>query len=271
VSKGVFTVYMRSKHNIFLLFLFFLLGSLGIFFYQWSGGSLFKDTFFKETIEKIDEIHSYVQHVESETTLTDRHIRVVGDYYINNPDEQYLSFSTTTLSINSVPSVLGEGEHVFTLKNISLHDDVYINIETTSEFLLKTIPYTNAWEYFTSDAIPQKYTNIAFAGPVVDNLKLFSKTGKYVTVIEKRKDEVINEKKFTRYTLKLSDYAFEKEGTDKLGTLVERIGRDGTIDIWIQKDTMTIQYIEFKNPPYKSKTTISSINSPPPVTAPPVL
>ena len=214
------------------------------------------DPLLAKVIERSNSIRSYQQHVETETTVSERPIRVVGDYSINHDRIEYFSKATTTLTI-PVPGKSPEN-HEFTLTNIALANDVYSKIDTKSEVLKKTIPYSPAWRHFKKDDIPPELKNIAIPGPILDNMRILDEQGKYLLIVKKHGRVKLGTENLIRYTLKLSEET-PLEGT--LGSITNRIGKEGVVDIWIDEKIPAIRTIRFENPTYHSTTSISQIGA----------
>ena len=240
------------KKKCILILVVFAAASAAVFYY-WYIKSATNDKTFDLAMKKIAEIKSYGQHIETETAMSDRQLKVVGDYSVNNEENRFQSKSTTILVIPENNTRLS-----FTYENISIGNEIFLMVDSGDES--PTIPKTTGWLRFSADNIPNDYTSIAVAGPVMDNLRLFSKNGKYVRILEKH-DETMENEDFWRYTLSLSEDAFKNDGLKILGVLMERIGKNGTINVWIDKNNLTIKQIKIENLPYQSTTRISNINS----------
>jgi hypothetical protein len=222
------------------------------------------DAAFKQMLEDISAVRAYTQYVQTEIAMSDRHLRVVGTYYIDEIGNRFASSATTTLTMPDLPP--SEREHSFTLQNVSIGVNVYTRIETESELLKKTIPASPRWQRFQKDNIPSTFDNIAVPGPILDNLKLLGAGGTYLTLqgtpaIEKWNDELL-----TRYSFVLSDTAPKNSG-GTLQALFERIG-DGTIDVWLDTETAVLKFMRFENDSYISTTTVHYEGAPPPIIAP---
>lgn len=251
----------KFKHLMLPLLLVIIIASGGFYYWYYIKNASLRDEFFNEAMRKIPEIQSYSQHVETKTQLKDRKIRVSGNYDIDKTNKKFNSSFTTTLFILDMSQ--GNQNHSFTLENISIGKDIYIKIGTDSEFL-KSITKTNGWEHYTARNVPPKYSNIAVTGPIIDNLQLFTNNGRYIKVT----DKAVIEEDLLKYSLKLSEKAFTNKGSQILGTLAERISKNGIINVWIDQETLYIKKMEFKNDPYWSLTEISNINSVPDITPP---
>ena len=225
-----------------------------------------RDKTLQAALSNISTISSYSQQVETETIESGRKIQVSGTYHIDRQRNKFYSLSTTTLF---VPDDTGDLQnHSFTLENISIANVVYTKITTESEMLAKTIPVTEKWERFIAGSIPPKFNNIAIAGPVVDNARLFAKKGGYLKVLDEPGEDVIDGRPHMRYVFALKEESFSSEGSLDLGTIPQRIGREGTAEAWVDNETRQITKIILKNAPYVSETRLSNHGSPPPILAP---
>ena len=221
------------------------------------------DPLLAKVIENVAKNIAYIQHVETETSLSDRDIRVVGDYMVNHKSREYYSVATTTLTLPDTGQ--GREKHSFTLSNIAIVDDVYTKIDTESELLKKTIPHSVTWRHFKSGQIPPEFENIAIAGPILDNLRIFDERGRYMVIIKKHGYETFQNENLMRYTLSLSD-STPPEGT--LGVILNRIGKNGHIDAWVDAKNHMIRHLHFENGEYRSTTTIETSESTPPLSPP---
>ncbi len=222
------------------------------------------DTLLRRAYEQVSLIHAYTQSVQTEVQLADRLLQVDGMYFHNGAESRFASVATTTLII---PNGRKSEKHSFTLRNISIYNDVYTKIDTQSEILRSTIPSTPTWQHFNKDSIPDTFVNISVSGPVLDNLLLFNEKGAFLELVESHGVVKWGDASFEKYTLKLSDKAPLKVG-GTLGTLLGRIGTSGRIEVWIDAETAQIHHMVFKGDNYVSTTTISAINTPPLIEAP---
>ena len=174
-----------------------------------------------------------------------------------------MTVSTTTIVIPE----LKNQSHSFTLQNISIGDDVYSKITTSSSLFQKTIPVSPNWRHFKENAIPAKLADIAVAGPILDNSLLFSQSGKYISFVGKK-----------RINLKgrpVDVYDFTLSGAEKnvplaLDSLMKRIGAEGHITIFIDFETKSALFFTLGNSSYHSTTTLISLDTPLSIT-PPIL
>lgn len=216
-------------------------------------------------LEQIAYIDSYTQIVETEVTFPSRLLQISGTYYNNEAEGRFATLSTTTLSMLDQPDDLRS--HSFTHENIAIENDIYTRIQTDSPILRKSIKNGKEWWHFHKGSIPKPFENIAIAGPILDSLMLLSEGGKYITLLEKHGVDLWGDKKLLRYTFKTSNITPSVDGA--LKALVARIGKDGTIDVWIDETEPTVKYLVFKNDGYHSTTTISGINNPHLIAPPP--
>lgn len=215
-------------------------------------------------LEKVSTIQSYVQYVDTSTVVSDRPLRVYGWYTVDHTNRTYSAFSTTTLQVPE--GIQGAGGHDFTHDNIAIGDTVYVKVDTKSEFLKPSINDSHEWQRFDRNDIPDPYKNIAIAGPILDNLRVFANSAEHLELIRKFGLETIEDKILRHYRFKLKSIV-PKEST--VGALSERLGSAGIIDIWTDDETATIQRMVFTNEPYTSTTSLSSFNTAPPTTPPP--
>lgn len=220
-----------------------------------------KDEQFKDAMAALGALTSYRQHVAMETDISARHLLIEGEYDVDRAHDRYRSTATTSLS--ALDGAF-EGVHAFTLSHVALPPEVYVSVTSESELLSGSIPKTDGWKHFTDGAVPYEFQNVAVAGPVMDTLTLFSDDGAYLGVTK----APIEEGETRRYTLQLNKKAFKERGLDAVGIFVERLGEDGTIDVWFDTATHRIQKLRLSNPPYLSYTEYSELNSVPPITAP---
>lgn len=236
--------------------------SIGIWYFL-QPQRVLEDSLLLRVFERINTITSYTQSVETEITLSDRTLIVRGEYYLNGPENSFESIATTTLRI---PVGAKDEEHSFTLRNISIGDQVYSRIETQSPVLRETIPHSPEWRHFTKGQIPEAFADIAVSGPILDNLLLFSQSGVYLRLLESHGEEALGDERFARYSFVLSESIPRLGGT--LGTLVGRIGDSGRVDIWIDPASATLKQAVFTGENYHSTTTFFSMNIPRMITAP---
>jgi hypothetical protein len=189
---------------------------------------------------------------------------VYGWYLVDHSRHSYAAYSTTTLSVP--PGTLGVGNHDFTHDNIAIGDVVYVKIDTDSEFLKPSINDSHEWYRFTKDTIPDSYKNIAVVGPILDNLRIFANNAEHLELVKKYGLEHIDGKELRHYRFKLKSIV-PKEST--VGALAERLGNEGTIDIWNNDKTHEIERMVFSHGSYTSTTTLSSYDSLDTITSPP--
>jgi hypothetical protein len=215
-----------------------------------------------KAIKSVSNIKSYGQQVQTQTAFSDRSLKIIGTYLVDTPDQKFASYSTTSLFITGDPR-----PHVFTHEDIAIKDDVFFRVQTIDPFLIATIKNHTNWGYYKNGTIPKEDASIAIAGPLQDNLAIFSDNGQYLTNTKKIGIEVINGQTLTHYTFTLSKKAFTV-GDGPLNAVVGRVGKDGVINVWINPSTFAVEQLLFTNAPYFSTTTIFSINAPLPIVAP---
>ncbi len=211
--------------------------------------------------ERTADVYAYTQEDMTETVISDRMLRIEGIYRNDSRAGRYASIATTTISLPD------DGEHSFTLENISLGEKVYTRVATESPLLKQQIAFDDAWHQFQRDAIPAEFESVAISGPILDHLLLFKSDGSYLTVVDGPVDDVQGDESLRVYTLRLRDGQTDVGGT--LATFMERIG-DGTIRIWID-GTDTIRRIAIDNDSFHSTTTLSRFNEPLTIDAPPII
>ncbi len=217
-------------------------------------------------LKAVQALGSYEMAVETRTRFSDRDMTVSGTYLLDLRNERYASLATTTLQI---PNARGRIEsHSFTLENISIGDDVYLRIDTESPLLRESIPYSAEWRQFTGGTIPAEFTDIAVHGPVLNNLALFSGNGKYLRLLEKPQEFVIEGVRLFRYRFELSDTASDVSG-GTLRSLLNRIGR-GSVDVWLD-ETPAVRVMTVHGENYVSTTTVIGVNTPLQISAPAIV
>lgn len=224
------------------------------------------DTPILKAFEQISSVRSYTQHAETEVQFPDRSLAIIGTYQNDAEKERYASLSTTTLTIPGEAQDMRE--HVFTHENIAIRKDIYVRLQTTSKLLKKTgtVSYSDEWRHFDAAVIPEQFENIAVPGPIHDSLLLLSENGKYITLTKKHGTVTRDAEELLRYTFKLS--GIPAEADSPLQALVDRIGLEGTIDVWIDEQTSVVKFVVLANAEYRSTTTISDINTSPAIEAP---
>lgn len=209
-------------------------------------------------LAKVSHIDSYSQHVETDMVFPDRHLQVTGEYLVDRRTERYSTYSTTTIIL---PDSGEPVPHDFTLANIAIGKDVYNRIYTRSPVLVHTIPASEAWRHFTADSIPTEFKNIAIPGPLLDNLLLFSKNGRFLTLVSAATIPAhASTSPMHHFVFKLSgDSPPHDMGT--LRALISRIGIDGYIEAWSDEQGVP-RILHFSNEAYSSTTTISNTATP---------
>lgn len=249
----------RTALAIIVVFIF-VATSLGIWYSLQPPGPK-NDELLERTFSGIAVITSYTQSVETEIDLSDRKLLVSGEYYLNGPDNRFESVATTTLRISVGTK---DEEHSFTLRNISIGEDVYSKIDTRSPVLAQTIPHSPEWRHFSKNQIPEAFADIAISGPILDNLLLF-RDGAFLELIQSYGEETWGNERLVRYAFTISREAPEAGGT--LATLLGRIG-DGRVDMWIEPESASLRHAVFSGPSYHSTTTFSFMNIPRTINAP---
>ncbi len=216
----------------------------------------------RHAFAKVPSVTSYTQYVETRTKIGDRTLQIVGTYDVDHAQQRFGSYSTTTLFIGA--DTIG---HSFTHWDVSIGNDVYIKVDSRDPVLQASIQRTPQWKHFTDTTIPGNYTSIAIAGPIQDNLTLLAQNGAYLSLLKNHGLERWGNEPLLRYTFTLSKSAFGiSDGP--LNALVGRIGKNGTVDVWIDPHSFDVRYLLFTSDPYFSTTTISHINTPLPIDAP---
>ncbi len=239
---------------------------LGILFLFWllhyiSSRDQLLDSPIQKALAQIPLVTSYAQDIQTETKIDTKSLVITGLYINDYKSNTYLSYSTTTLIVAGDPN-----PHLFTHQNISIGETVYLRVQTQDLLLKNSIQGTPQWQKFKNSSIPQKFANIAIAGPIQDNLSLLSQNGAYLILHKKYGLVHFKDETLLRYTFSLSkNIATIPEGP--LRAVVGRIG-SGTIDVWIDPQNFQVRYLLFTNTPYISTTTISNINTPPSIGIP---
>ena len=210
----------------------------------------------------IPSITSYSQAVETQMQFSDRSLKITGIYAVDHSNKRFSSYSTTTLFIPGDTS-----GHSFTHQNISIGDTVYNRVQTSDKLLQSSIQSSPKWRNFKNTAIPVKLADIVIAGPIQDNLAILSQNGLYLTLTHKSGQVMVGSEPLLRYTFKLSDKT-SGLGEGALNAIVNRIGSQGTIDVWIDPTHFEVHQLLFTNYPYISTTTISDTNTPLQILAP---
>jgi hypothetical protein len=218
------------------------------------------DPLLARTFAYIQTIGSYAQNVQTEASINGQKLRIVGTYLVDDQHGKYAFVSTTTLTAT------GQKPVTFTLDNISIGSDVYSRVDAPAGTHL-SVPASTAWHRFRADGIPPAFTNIAIAGPLVDNLKIFGNSGAYLALEKKDGVEHIGGSPLTHYTFALSP-AGTRLSEGPLGVVAGRIGQTGTIDVWLTSDGVPVVLV-FTGAGYVSTTTVSRINGSLQIAAPP--
>lgn len=247
-----------KKRLIPLLVLFGIVGLLGAAFMFYRGGfSASFDTRLKTALSEVQGVHSYEMYDETHATLPAHTIDITGRYSLNFETQRYESVSTTTLTmLDERPP---ENVHTFTLQHRSLSDDIYVRIQTDSPLLKKTIPHGPEWRHFKANAIPDRFIDIAVAGPILDNLALLREEGAFLSQTGSPAEITVASSTYHVYTFTLSKKAAEVRDGPVKG-LVDFIAT-GTIDVWID-DTPSIREMHINGPSYISTSTFSNVNTP---------
>ncbi len=237
----------------------------GYYLYQAKRSGFF-DARLQSALEAVEGLRSYEAQVDTSTALSDRTIAVSGLYRLDFDANRYGSYATTTLTIpTEKPS---KRSHAFTFQNISIGNEIFVRIDTDSQLLRQTIPHDARWHRFSADSIPQEFTDIAVSGPVLDNLALLSKRGRYLSLNAAPAERMYENHRYYVYEFSLSNEASEVQG-GTLQSLIQRIG-DGHVFVWINEQSQ-VQLMTFSGENYFSTTTIQSVNTPVNVATPEVL
>lgn len=211
-----------------------------------------------EAFQRASEVYAYTQEDITETVISDRTLHIEGLYHNNTRAGRFWSIATTTIVIPD------DGEHEFSLANISFGDEVYTRVVTESPILREQIAFDAAWHRFRRDAIPTEFQNIAISGPILDHLALFSDGGKHLDLVEGPLTETATSSERV-YVFRLALGARSEAG-GTLATLMERIG-DGSIRVWIDSEHL-IRRIAIHDELFHSTTTLSRFNEPAVIEAP---
>ena len=210
----------------------------------------------KKILNELGHARVYTAHVNTSAMFTDRVLQIDGMYLVDEPQKKYMTMSTTTMTVRGVRNQ----PHAFTLKNISIGDDVYSKIETTSSIFKQTIPASPLWRHFKKNSVPSQFADIAVVGPILDNVLIFSVSGRYLVFVNK-KEEVILNRTLMHYTFTLSHNSAKNRG-GTLEALLERIGKEGMVDVWIDYEKEQVPFFRFSNATYTSTTTLLDVNTP---------
>lgn len=214
------------------------------------------DATMKTVLAKNEAIKSYVANVKTTSAGTDRTIVVDGIYTIDRARGAFASFSTTTLSAETLKKPL-----IFSVNDISIGADVYTKVESNNPSFKLSVPVSSKWLHFKAPAIPMDYANVAVNGPILDNLRILDSEGAYIWPLKGPETATWATETLAKYTLRLSGKTPPLDnGT--LRSLSEHIGKNGTIELWIDTNAAEIRHMVFQGDSYRSTTTISSLNSP---------
>lgn len=221
------------------------------------------DPLIRDALIKVSYVSFYSQEVSTRTHIADRTLEIEGIYIVDAEGKRFASFSTTTLHIKGDTK-----PHIFSHQDLAMDGYVYLKVATEDPLLKSSIQTTGTWRTFKNDAIPTDLSNVAVAGPIQDNLQIFSKKGVYLTAGKKIGIETQHNTSLLHYRFSLSDKAFvTKEGPVK--TMADRLGKDGTVDVWVSTALRIIDHFVFTNALYVSTTTVSNINTPTLILQPP--
>jgi hypothetical protein len=244
---------LRHLRNIWvILALVFIVVAiaLGAWWYWIHRGPLL-DELIRGAFANAELTNAYAQEVVTETDIEDRHISVSGEYVLDDANKSFSSRATTELT-------LPDGTvHSFNLSTVTLGEDMYTRVQSQSPTLNLTVPVSDEWKHFKTNAIPIEYRDVATPRPPIENLALFKKGSEYLSIKEGRRDEERDGEKLARYTFTLSSRAFI-ETMGPVSMIAERVGVHGTIDVWVRESDKQIRYIRLANPPYSSNTKIST-------------
>lgn len=212
-----------------------------------------------QAYRNVVQVHSYAEDVETQAHVANRTLSIQGTYMLDDRNLRYSSVATTTLidpGSTERPS--------FTVHNVSIGTEVYSLVSTPDAGLKKTIRADGTWHRYESTAIPEELAGIVVPGPVLDNLRLLSQNGAYLTLIDKQAPDPKTH--LARYTFVLSPVPPPQGGT--LETLEARIG-NGTIAVWIDTQDASVHELAFAGKDYRSTTTVSRLDEDLPIQAPP--
>lgn len=218
-------------------------------YFLWQNKAQWDDTI-TAAVLTANRVTEHIEQVDTEADFPDRRIKVSGSYLIDAPEGRFAAYSTTTLLIPDMEP------QTFSLQNIALPNEVFTRITTESPGLKGTIPEGPDWRRFPTNAIPPQFANISIAGPILNNLRIFENEGAYLELmasdgLQQREDELL-----LHYVFKLSDKALADNADGTLGALIDRIGEEGRIDVWVDEASSTVRYLQFSNPTYRSTTTL---------------
>ncbi len=239
---------------------------VGAYFVLYGARSALYDARLEIALTSVEHVVTYEALVDTQSTFSDRNIAVSGLYKLDFNARRFGSFATTTLFIPTEKP--GERSHQFTLSNISIGDDIYVKIDTTSPLLEKTIPHGPTWHRFSKTTIPKEFTNIAVSGPVLDNLEILSGHGHYLSLQSEPVERTVHDERLYVYEFTLSPKAATVAG-GTLQSLIERI-QGGAVELWLSEEG-AVRILSFSGENYTSTTTILSVNNPVSITEPEVV
>lgn len=207
------------------------------------------DPLLQAVFAKASAVEQYAQEDRTEALVGDRRLVIRGTYLVDRAHNSYASVATTT--VYTPPQKTGQS---FTLSNISIGNEVYSKMEVGGVAPHTSIPSEETWHRFASNAIPDDYVGIAVPGPLLDDLRLFSENGSYLTLMEQLPAPTASSSPLG-YRFRLSGKLPPSPG----GTLEALIGHigTGTIDAWIQPWDATIQTIAIHAVGYHATATLS--------------
>jgi len=219
------------------------------------------DGLIREAFSNANKTSAYAQVVETEIVIEERHIRVVGEYFLDDVNKRFSSRATTTLTLPDGTS------HTFSLNTITINEDMYTQVESQSPSLNLSVRSSQEWKHFTITSIPPEYREIATPRPPIDNLTLFRDDGAFLTLREGRKNETSDNGQLAHYVFGLSPVAFtEKSGP--VSMIAERVGVHGTVEVWVRESDAHILSMRLSNEPYVSNTTFKYSGNLPLITPP---
>lgn len=233
----------------------------GYLYWQATAGTRI-DALLRETFAHAAGTTSYAQHVETRTVQAGNTLRIAGEYLVDDAGSRFASYSTTTLLRAKKTPV------VFLLDDIAVGSDVYVRLTNETPGFRLAVPATGTWQHFFANAIPNAYENIAATGPQVDDLKLLSDNGAYLSLVRRDGPVRIHGKNLARYSFKLSKRALSASG-GTIRDIASRVGPQGCVDIWIDASSSQVTLMRlYGGPDYTSTTTFSRFNMPLGINAP---
>lgn len=256
IHCGGFTPMNNSFRTLLVLVCIAGLLALGVVLYYKPFSSAF-DARLQAALTGVQGLHSYEMQDETRAILPAHIIEINGRYRLNFDAQRYESVSTTTLTMLEVRPPTNV--HTFTLQHRSIADDIYVRIQTDSPVLQKTIPYGPQWRHFKSNAIPDRFIDIAVAGPILDNLALLRENGAYLSPTGAPVDISVASTTYHVYSFTLSKKATLVPDGPVRG-LIDFIAT-GTIDVWID-DVPSVRAMRINGSTYVSTSTFSKVNTP---------